>query len=79
MSDTVNEQVEHLQGRIDELEMRQAFQEDTITELNNILTRQDAQLLKLSDIVRSLSDKHLDLQYRVDQSGEVSNERPPHY
>ncbi|BFM12399.1 SlyX family protein [Simiduia litorea] len=71
--------VEQLQGRIDELEMRQAFQEDTLTELNAILARQDAEILKLIAQVRSLSDKHLDLQYRIDQGGDVSNDRPPHY
>lgn len=71
--------VEQLQARIDELEMRQAFQEDTLNDLNAILARQDAEILKLIAQVRSVSEKHLDLQYRVDQGGEASSERPPHY
>lgn len=73
------EQVEQLQMRIDELEMRQAFQEDMLTELNAIMSRQDGEIMRLIAQVKSLSDKHQDLRFRVDQSDEPGNDRPPHY
>lgn len=66
-------------GRVEELEIRLAFQEDMLTELNSILSRQDAEIIKLREQVKTLSEKHLDLQYRVDQGGEAGDERPPHY
>ncbi|UTA49080.1 SlyX family protein [Simiduia sp. 21SJ11W-1] len=66
-------------GRVEELEIRLVFQEDMLSELNKVLARQDAELIKLREQVKSLSEKHLDLQYRVDQRGEISDERPPHY
>jgi SlyX protein len=66
-------------ARVEELEIRLAFQEDMLSELNNILSRQDGELIRLREQLRALSEKHVDLQYRVDQGGESAEERPPHY
>ncbi|MBB3168889.1 SlyX family protein [Simiduia aestuariiviva] len=66
-------------ARLEELEIRLAFQEDMLSELNTVLSRQDTELLRLREQVRTLSEKHLDLQYRVDQGSEAGDERPPHY
>jgi SlyX protein len=74
-----NDQIGEWAARVEELEIRVAFQEDMLSELNNILSRQDTELMRLKAQLKTLSDKHLDLQYRVDQGGEAGDERPPHY
>lgn len=73
----MNELLQKLSARVDELEMRTAFQEDLLAELNALLTRQDAEILRLQKRLQSLGDQHQDLQYRVEQG--PAQERPPHY
>lgn len=73
-------QLQQQAARIDELEMRLSFQEDTLSDLNGVIAKQDAVLMKLTEQIRSLVDKHQDLQHRVEQVGEApAQERPPHY
>lgn len=73
----MSEMLQQLLSRVDELEMRTAFQEDLLAQLNELLARQDGEILKLQQQLKSLGDKHLDLQYRVEQG--PAQERPPHY
>ncbi|KDM90574.1 SlyX family protein [Photobacterium galatheae] len=67
-----------LQAQIDELEMKQAFQEQTIEELNDALTQQQFLIEKMQVQMRYLVGKV--------KSGQVSNiaseseeTPPPHY
>lgn len=66
-------------ARIDELEVRLTFQEDLIQELNTVISDQDKQLLKLQEQMRLLMEKHRELEFRLSEDGEASDERPPHY
>ncbi|UTM57586.1 SlyX family protein [Photobacterium sp. CCB-ST2H9] len=70
--------VKKLQAQIDELEMKQAFQEQTIEELNDALTQQQFLIDKMQVQMRYLVGKV--------KSGQVSNiaseseeTPPPHY
>lgn len=68
-----------LTSRIEELEVRLAFQEDLIQELNDVITRQDGQLLKLQEQLRVLAEKHKELAFRLSEDDSLEDERPPHY
>ena len=63
-----------------ELQTRMAYQEDTITQLNNVVTKQDADIIQLQQQVRLLAKRLDELSFAQDDGGEESpNERPPHY
>ena len=67
-----------LRGRLDTLETRNAYQEDTIGQLSEQIYRQQKQLDRLEHFVEQLEQKMKGL-----ASGEATplpeNERPPHY
>ena len=62
--------------RIDALEMRLAFQDETIEALNQAITAQWKQIDMLSRQVAALSDR---LEEAATQAPGPANERPPHY
>ena len=68
-----------LLNKIDELEIKSQFQEETIDELNSALTRQQQDLLLLKEQVKLLA-KRLEDQRQNSGSG-INNaiEKPPHY
>jgi len=63
-----------------ELQTRIAYQEDTIHQLNQVITKQDADILQLQHQMRLLA-KRIDELALVQVGGgeEITNERPPHY
>jgi len=63
-----------------ELQTRIAFQEDSINQLNQVITKQDADILQLQHQMRLLA-KRIDELSLVQAGGgeEITNERPPHY
>ena len=65
-----------LGDRIDALEARIAYQDDTIETLNTTITEQWKQLDALTRQVAALNDR---LQEAEARSPGPSNERPPHY
>ena len=65
-----------LSERIDALEARIAYQDDTIETLNATITEQWKQIDALTRQVAALSDRLQDAEART--PGPV-NERPPHY
>ena len=65
-----------LSDRIDALEARIAYQDDTIETLNTTITEQWKQLDALTRQVAALNDR---LQEAEARSPGPSNERPPHY
>ncbi|WP_120513805.1 SlyX family protein [Photobacterium salinisoli] len=67
-----------LQAQIDELEMKQAFQEQTIEELNSALTQQQFLLDKLLVQVRYLAGKVQGSQVS-NIASESEETPPPHY
>jgi len=68
-----------IEARLDELESRLAFQDDLIESLNEIIARQDRDLIRLEQRVKSLGDKLDDLGEAGALSGSPGHEIPPHY
>jgi SlyX protein len=66
-----------LSDRIDALEARIAYQDDTIETLNQTITEQWKQIDALTRQVAALSDRLQDAEARA--PGGPVNERPPHY
>jgi SlyX protein len=63
-----------------ELQTRIAYQEDTITQLNNVVTKQDADIIQLQQQMRLLAKRLDELSFTQEADGDdISNERPPHY
>jgi SlyX protein len=66
-----------LSERIDALEARIAYQEDTIETLNQTVTAQWQQIDALRRLVAELSDRLRDAE--SNSRGVPANEPPPHY
>ena len=64
--------------RIIELEIKTAYQEDLLQELNKIVGLQQLQIDRLEATCRLLNDRITSLS-TVSGSGEVIDEVPPHY
>lgn len=61
-----------------ELQTQLAFQEQTIAELNNVLTDQQKQLDLLRLELKFMKEKFAALEDKV-EAGPQQDERPPHY
>lgn len=66
------------EDRIIELEIKQAYQEDLIQALNQVVANQQKQIGKLEETCKLLHDKIKSLAYNPGQSI-TTDERPPHY
>ena len=64
--------------RIIELEIKTAYQEDLLQELNKIVGQQQQQIDRLEATCRLLNERIKSLS-TVSGSGEVIDEVPPHY
>ncbi|UZJ45831.1 SlyX family protein [Marinimicrobium sp. C6131] len=68
---------------LEDLQSRLAFQEQTLTDLNEVVARQTEQIDRLEQQLRALAGKYRDLRDAVEQSpgeeGGLADERPPHY
>lgn len=67
--------------RVDEVEIRLAFQEDTIEALNKIVAEQDKRIQRLEEGIRQL---YKEVQEHRNQDDDIQpfdpvNEVPPHY
>jgi SlyX protein len=72
MNDIMNELIE--------LQTRLAYQEDTIQQLNEVITKQDATILQLQQQMRLLAKRVEEISFAPDSGAdEITNERPPHY
>lgn len=67
--------------RLAELESRQAYAEDTINQLNDVIAQQDKEIGALQLQLTHVAKKLDDMQYAVEQGGPagVAQEKPPHY
>ncbi len=69
-----------IESRLDELESRLAFQDDLIESLNETITRQDRELVRLELRVKSLGEKLNDFAESAAMPGAApGHEVPPHY
>lgn len=64
--------------RVTALEERIAYQDETIEALNQTITKQWAQIDRLTRLVETLADGLRDAEARAAQGAPI-NERPPHY
>ena len=64
--------------RFIDLESRLAHQDQLLHELNDVVTAQQAKIMQLDELCRSLIDR---VRSRGDgvSAGDPGNERPPHY
>lgn len=68
------------QARMDELESRLAFQDDLIENLNEVVSRQDREILRLVQKLKQLDARIADLAVSADSpGGSAEQEVPPHY
>ncbi|WP_299592393.1 SlyX family protein [uncultured Microbulbifer sp.] len=74
-----NEDQQQLAARVDELETRLSFQEDTLGQLNDVITAQDAQIRALVGRVKEMTEKYQDLSFEVQKGDKPGDEKPPHY
>ena len=65
-----------VEARIAELEMRQAFQDDTIQALNDVIVEQQRLITRMENQLELLAQRQADLH---NQFEETPNEPPPHY
>ena len=65
-----------IEARIAELEMRQAFQDDTIQALNDLIVEQQRIFTRLEAQLEALAQRQNDLH---NQFEETPNDPPPHY
>jgi SlyX protein len=77
----MNEQtINEIGDELIELQTRIAYQEDAISQLNQVVTKQDADILQLQHQMRLLAKRVDELSFTQTESGEeISSERPPHY
>lgn len=70
-----------LNDRLIELETRMVFQEDTLQQLNEVVIRQDSEILTLQQQLALLAKRFDEQLYAQEQDGVGMNqdERPPHY
>ncbi|MFQ3230423.1 SlyX family protein [Reinekea sp.] len=60
-----------------ELETRITHMDDTIDQLNDVISRQQMQIDKLERVVQNLLNEHLELKDQI--SPEITDTPPPHY
>jgi len=67
-----------IEDKINELEIKLAFQDDLLNSLNDIVTRQDKEILNLWTANRLLKQSMHDIKH---DSTDINNEEapPPHY
>ena len=65
--------------RLIELEIKAAYQEDLLQELNRIVSTQQQQIMRLEATCQLLNERIKSLSTTANQVGEVVDETPPHY
>lgn len=69
-----------LHEQLIDLQTRVAYQEDTLEQLNQVITQQDADINQLKQQIRLLVQRLEDSLCTQGQDGELmQDERPPHY
>ena len=64
--------------RLIDIEMRIAYQEQTLAELNDVLTDQQAQLTRLQNLAVTLGERIRSLAERPESAAD-EEQKPPHY
>jgi len=71
----------NINEEIIDLQIRLAYQEDTIAQLNQVVTRQDADIIQLKQQMGLLAKRLDEASNIAQEQGQLSGdfERPPHY
>lgn len=70
--------IDTMNNRIDELEMKVIFQDDLLNSLNDIVTRQDKEIMRLWDANRLLKQSMQEIKSDSQEDNAV-DVPPPHY
>lgn len=70
-----------IEEQLIDVQTRVAYQEDTLAQLNDVITKQDAEIVQLKQQMRLLAQRLDELSRDPAQAGEtdIPNDRPPHY
>lgn len=70
-----------IEEQLIDVQTRVAYQEDTLAQLNEVITKQDAEIVQLKQQVRLLAQRVDELVRDPAQgdTAEIINDRPPHY
>ncbi|MBL4852521.1 MAG: SlyX family protein [Gammaproteobacteria bacterium] len=66
------------ENRLIDIETRIAYQEDTIQQLNDVVTKQQRQIDRLEDLAKLLTQRYQSLQ-STESNNNIVDEKPPHY
>ncbi len=74
------DKLEQLEQQLQDLETKMAFQEDTIEQLNEVITKQDAIIRKMEQRFLLIGEKIQDMENQMPNKGfNPADELPPHY
>lgn len=68
-----------LNQRIDDLESQMAFQEQTIFELNQLVTQQNSELSTFKHHLQLLASRVAQVRDQQSENTSLIDEKPPHY
>lgn len=74
----INKLFDTMNNRIDDLEMKVIFQDDLLNSLNDIVTRQDKEIMRLWDANRLLKQSMQEIKSDSQEENAV-DVPPPHY
>ncbi len=74
-------EIEQLQDQLIDLQTRVSYQDDTLAQLNDVITEQDSIIRIMQKQMIALAKKHDEMNYSAEQGsvGNPADERPPHY
>ncbi|MCH9691851.1 MAG: SlyX family protein [Gammaproteobacteria bacterium] len=75
----MNTQRTALEMRLEDLESRLTFQEDTLIQLSDTIALQDAKIQTLLKKLERVSQKYQDLNDEMSKDTRYQDEKPPHY
>ena len=71
---------DELTTQIVDLQTRASFQEDSLAQLDDVIRRQDQEILLLKAQIERLVQRVADMQFAMeDNEAPMASEKPPHY
>ena len=71
--------MQNLESRVAQLEFNLAHQQHLCEQLNEVVTAQNQQLMRLEKLIPELQEQVLELRAEVTERPAASDELPPHY
>ncbi len=76
---TDQKHIQQLQYQIDDLQARAAYHEDTLQQLNDVVSRQDEEIRELHKLIQILHGRIRNLPESDGEKHSLRDEIPPHY